>query len=145
MSGTKTWNIEGNTIPANPILKLTRTTTANTTPEIVTVKQGETYVNLQPEWSGEGKTITFVYTGLPKYDAAGLEYTYSVAEASFTIGTGEDAVTYTVVKNSNGTYTVTPDKEGATVYVTTQTGNNITNGLLETEIEIIKVEFFTWE
>ena len=80
------------------------------TPEVVKVMQGETQVNLQPEWSGTGRNRSFSYSGLPKYDAQGNEYTYSVSEASFTVGSGENAVTYTAVKAADGTYTVTATK-----------------------------------
>ena len=151
LNGTKKWNIEGDEIPANPILILTRTitttegeggdaVTTTSSPEVVKVMQGGTQVNIQPEWSGTGKNRSFSYTCLPKYDPQGNEYTYSVSEASFTVGSGADAVTYTAVKAADGTYTVTASKAGATVYTVTQTGNDIMNGLVEAEIEIVKVE-----
>ena len=84
-------------------------------------------MNLQPTWTGTGATRTFTYTGLPKYDKDGNEYKYSVSEASFVIGSGTDAVTYTAVKASDGTYTITASKPDAAKIVATQTGNNITN------------------
>ena len=148
ISGKKTWAIEGEDIPADPILTLTRTVTTddgegNTTtsaPETVTVTVNGNPVHLQPAWTGTGKEKTFTYTGLPKKDQNGNKYTYSVAEASFVIGTGEEAVTYTAVKAADGTYTVTADKEGADPFVVTQEGNAIVNGPLGTTIEIIKVE-----
>ena len=65
---------------------------------------------------------------------------YSVAEASFIVGSGADQVTYTVVRGEDGLYTVTADKEGAKVFNVTQSGNNITNGSVKAMIEIIKVE-----
>ena len=148
LEGTKTWDLGSDEIPADPILTLTRTVTtageggAQTTsaPEVVTVQEGGQPVHPQPTWTGEGATRTFTYTGLPKCDSQGNEYTYSVAEASFTIGSDENAVHYTAVKAADGSYTITADKPDAPVIAATQVGNNIANGLLKTDIEIIKVE-----
>lgn len=133
LSGTKTWKILGEA-PSDPILTLTRTVTTTvdgeeTTshPEVVTVKEGDETVNLQPDWSGEGKIRTYTYSNLPKKDKNGNEYTYSVAEAKFTIGTGEDQVTYTVTKSEDGSYSVSADKQGAPQYIVTQDGNYIDN------------------
>ena len=128
LTGTKIWDIDGDDVPDDPTLRLTRTVT-------ITPEEGEPYttapeiVNAEPVWSDgeDAKTRVFTYHDLPKYDPDGNEYTYHVAEASFTIGTGDDAVTYTTVRHSDGTYTVTPDKEDATPFVTTQDGFNITN------------------
>ena len=146
LSGTKTWSIGSDETPANPTLVLTRTVTTTTTvdeEEVTTTSSPETVVvngsNLQPTWATVDNKLTFTYSGLPKYDSDGNEYTYSVAEASFTIGSGDDAVTYTVVKASDGTYTVTANKEGAANFVVTQTGNDITNNSL-TDIQIKKVD-----
>lgn len=135
LSGTKTWEILGDTIPDNPVLTLTRTVTTDngsgepvtSAPETVTEVSGGRTVNLQPVWTGTGDTRTFTYSGLPKFDKNGNEYTYEVAEASFVIGSGDNAVTYTAVKASDGTYTLTPSKSGAAKIVATQTGNAITN------------------
>ena len=146
LSGTKTWSIGSDETPANPTLVLTRTVTTTTTvdeEEVTTTSSPETVVvngsNLQPTWATVDNKLTFTYSGLPKYDSDGNEYTYSVAEASFTIGSGDGAVTYTVVKASDGTYTVTANKEGAANFVVTQTGNDITNNSL-TDIQIKKVD-----
>ena len=130
LSGTKTWKILGEA-PSDPILTLTRTVTTTvdgeettSPPEVVTVKEGDETVNLQPVWSGEGKTRTYTYSDLPKKDKNGNEYTYSVAEAKFTIGTGEDQVTYTVTKSADGSYSVSADKQGAPQFIVTQDENN---------------------
>ena len=156
LSGTKTWDIGTDTLPADPILVLTRTVTTTQTengemveltsePEIVTVKEThdnqETVSNLQPEWSAtvEGKR-TFIYRDLPKYDPDGNEYAYSVAESSFTIEIGEDAVTYTAVKQADGSYTVIADKGDAPAIKVTQSGNDIRNETVKASIEVIKVE-----
>ena len=145
LEGTKIWSIgRETTISGNPILTLTRTvtttegegeaqTTITSPPETVTVtvKEGEgdavteKTVNLQPTWSGTGMTRTFKYSGLPKYDKNGKEYTYSVSEYKFTI----DGVTYTLTRNEDGSYSASPDEEhpNAAKIRVTQTGNNITN------------------
>ena len=151
ISGTKTWVIEGDAVPANPVLTLSRTITTiegegedavevRSEPEVVKVTQGENVNDIMPVWTGSGMTRTYTYSGLPKYDHHGNEYTYSVSEVRFTVGSGEDAVIYTVVKNADGTYTVTADKDEAPVFTVTQTGNNITNASVRASIEIIKVE-----
>ena len=147
LTGTKTWSIEEEEVPDNPILTLTRTylitegegndaTTTTSSPETVKVADA----NLQLEWSGEGKTRTFSYSGLPMYAPNGSRYTYSVTEASFTVGSGADTVTYTVVKEADGTYTVTADQEGARAFSVTQNGNDIENSAVKATIEIIKVK-----
>ena len=145
LNGKKTWSISGTEIPENPILTLTRTVTTMegkgedqkpeiSEPETVTViqKVGEgdaatdTPVKLQPEWSGTGNTRSFTYSGLPKYDKAGNEYTYSVSEYQFIV----NGVTYTVSKDENGNYVATPDSvhaENAPKFKVTQEGNDITN------------------
>ena len=150
LSGSKTWAIPADTEHPDPVLKLTRTTTGIdidgtpivSDPEVVQIKVGNDIVNLQPQWSGDGATMrSFTYNDLPQFDPAGKEYTYSVEEVSFTIGSGEDTVVYTVVKNPDGrTYTVTSDPADAEVFVVTQEGNSITNSPLQVSIEIIKVE-----
>jgi len=149
LTGTKTWIIEGVTNPDNPVLMLTRTytitdpennQTRSSEPETVTVVEGDSIVPLQPAWSGDGLTRSFSYTGLPKANLYGNVYTYNVSEASFTVGSGEDKVTYMAVRNADGTYTVTADKEGAKPVTIKQNGNNIINGAVEADIEIIKVE-----
>lgn len=153
LSGTKTWNIEGVELPADPVLKLTRTVTIVTIngdeisetesePEEVMVYPDGSPVAVTPVWSDSDTDMsrTYTYEGLPKYDHLGREYHYHVAEVSFTIGSGEDAVTYTVVKNQNGSYTVTADKEGAAAFTVSQTGDNITNAPVLADVEIIKVE-----
>lgn len=135
VTGSKTWVINGTVVPANPILTLKRTVTVTTgegedavtttsAPEIV--KEGETQVNLQPTWSGEGMTKTFTYSGLPAKDKDGNVYTYCVSEYQFTI----DGVTYTVTKNQSGAYMVTPDPDHAATalhFEVTQSGNDISN------------------
>ncbi len=150
LEGTKTWIIEGETVPADPILTLTRSTAASPAPEVVTVKSGDNTVNLQPTWTDgeEGMTRKFTYSGLPKYDASGNEYNYAVTEYQFTV----DGVTYTVMKNQDGSFTATPDAEhssSATKFEVTQTGNNITNAETS-EFEFSKIwknetqETVTW-
>jgi len=149
--GTKTWNIRGLTDPENPILVLTRTvevtdntSTTTSEPEVVTIVKDGIESNLQPKWRKSESAITFTYQDLPQYDQEGRPYQYSVTEASFTIGSGADMVTYTVVKNQDGTYTATPDKAGAPSYPVTMTvdnnGTHITNGDSSGNLEIIKVE-----
>ena len=145
LEGQKIWSISGTAVPADPILTLTRTvtktegegenqTTTTSMPETVkvTVKEGEgdaVTETTEPEplqlvWLGEGMTRSFKYSGLPKYDKDGNEYTYSVTEASFKIGD----VTYTVIKNNDGTFTVNSNPEEAIKFKVTQDGNNtITN------------------
>ena len=96
---------------------------------------------LQPTWhSGGGFTRSFTYTDLPKTDKDGNTYVYSVEEVEFTVGAGENAVVYTAVRQPDGSYIVTPDKEGAKMFVVTQTGNDISNELHNTTIEIVKID-----
>ena len=142
LNGKKTWSISGTQTPVDPILTLTRTVTTmegegeektpkTSDPETVTmirkVEEGgttkEEYVNLQPTWSGTGNTRSFTYSGLPKYDKAGNEYTYSVFEYQFTVS----GVTYTVTKDKNGDYVATPNAENAPKFKVTQEENSITN------------------
>ena len=126
LSGSKIWKLEGDTHPSDdPILTLTRTSAATTTPEIVKVKEGQNEVNLQPEWSGTGKTRSFTYSGLPAKDKAGNPYTYAVTEYQFTI----NGITYTVSKTDGG-YIAIPDPEHAATakeIKVTQVDNDITN------------------
>ena len=124
LEGTKTWDIIGTALPADPILTLTRISAKpGSGPE--TVKDSENQ-NLQPVWSdvtGETNKRKFVYDDLPKYDAEGYEYTYSVSEAMFTV----DDQTYTVTKE-NDTYIVKIGDEATPAFVVTQDNqNNITN------------------
>ena len=150
--GTKTWRLAGNSMPAAPILKLTRTftttegegATAVTTtspPEPVTVRQDDEDVYLQPTWSASSENPrTYTYKDLPAMDADGNPYSYSVEEISFTLGTGEDKVTYTAMRQTDGSYIVTADKEGVEMYRVTQDGNDIVNELTKTKIEILKID-----
>ena len=151
ISGTKTWNIRGLTDPANPILTLTRAVEivdgqniTTSEPEVVTIVQDENVVNLQPKWRKTESSLTFAYQDVPMYDQQGRQYIYDVTEASFTIGTGEDMVTYTVTKNEDGSYTANPDKPDAPSYPVTivvdNSGTNITNGEPTGDLEVIKVE-----
>ena len=137
LSGSKIWKIEGDTHPSDdPILTLTRTSAATTTPEIVKVKEGQNEVNLQPEWSGTGKTRSFTYSGLPAKDKAGNPYTYAVTEYQFTI----NGVTYTVSKTDGG-YIAIPDPEHAATakeIKVTQVDNDITNAET-TDFEFSKI------
>lgn len=115
LTGTKIWDIAGDTVPADPILRLTRTVT-------ITPEEGESYttapetVDATPTWTGEGKTRTFTYHDLPKYDLDGNEYIYHVAETSFVV----NDVIYTTVRHSDDTYTVTSNDESAPTFVTIQ-------------------------
>ena len=65
LSGTKTWYVEGEDIPADPTLELTRTyqtvtivdetmTVTESEPEVVTVIIGGEPIPLQPTWEGDG-------------------------------------------------------------------------------------------
>lgn len=81
--GNKTW-VDNKGTHENPKLTLTRKVNggssetlkaANATP---TVYSEEGTVNLQPEWTNDGKSYT--YKNLPKYDPNGNEYTYTVTE-----------------------------------------------------------------
>jgi LPXTG-motif cell wall-anchored protein len=110
-------------------------------PEDVTVSwEGEEQF-LQPTWHSDGGfTRSFTYTDLPKTDKDGNTYVYSVEEVEFTVGAGENAVVYTAVRQPDGSYIVTPDKEGAKMFVVTQTGNDISNELHNTTIEIVKID-----
>ncbi len=148
LEGQKIWSISGTEVPENPTLTLTRTietttgegddaVTTTSAPEPVQVKQGGEMVDLQPTWNGEGMSRSFKYAGLPKYDENGNEYTYSVSEAKFTIGSGDDAVTYTVTKNSDGTYTVTSDPVDAPKFVVNQSVEQKTEGDETKEITVI--------
>ena len=155
LSGTKTWSLDEETsyVLGTPILKLSRRTETTTVddsgnpvtilsePEDVTVSwEGEEQF-LQPTWhSGGGFTRSFTYTDLPKTDKDGNTYVYSVEEVEFTVGAGENAVVYTAVRQPDGSYIVTPDKEGAKMFVVTQTGNDISNELHNTTIEIVKID-----
>ena len=124
LEGNKIWNIIGETIPADPTLTLTRVSAkAGSTPEVVKDVEDN---DLQPVWSnveGEANQRHFLYDNLPKYDSEGNEYTYSVAEASFTV----DGNTYTVTKE-NDTYVVKLGDETVTTFTVAQDAqNNITN------------------
>ena len=142
LSGTKTWNIgtDASYVLGTPILKLSRRTETTTEgeggnsvttysePEVVTVNWEGTEQFLQPTWqSGGGLTRSFKYTELPARDKDGNAYVYSVEEVEFTVGAGENAVVYTAVRQPDGTYVVTPDKEGAKSFVVLQTDNDIIN------------------
>ena len=155
LSGTKTWSLDEETsyVLGTPILKLSRRTETTTVddsgnhvtilsePEDVTVSwEGEEQF-LQPTWHSDGGfTRSFTYTDLPKTDKDGNTYVYSVEEVEFTVGAGENAVVYTAVRQPDGSYIVTPDKEGAKMFVVTQTGNDISNELHNTTIEIVKID-----
>lgn len=157
LSGTKTWYVEGEDIPADPTLELTRTyqtvtivdetmTVTESEPEVVTVMSGGETVPLQPTWEGEGITRTFTYSNLPKYDLHGRQYIYRVRETRFVISEGDDAITYTVQKNLDGTFTAVADKPEADSFTVTQDAhNNIVNSSLITNLEIIKVEKGYWD
>lgn len=157
LSGTKTWYVEGEDIPADPTLELTRTyqivtivdetmTVTESEPEVVTIMSGGETVPLQPTWEGEGITRTFTYSNLPKYDLHGRQYIYRVRETRFVIGEGDDAITYTVQKNLDGTFTAVADKPEADSFTVTQDAhNNIVNSSLIANLEIIKVEKGYWD
>ena len=116
VTGTKTWNIDSNDLPADPTLVLTRVSEKpGAEGETVTVENG------QPVWAAAtgSKVRTYTYSDLPKYDDEGYAYTYSVAETSFTL----NGVEYTVTKNGT-TYTVSPDDGKVRVEAD---GNNISN------------------
>ena len=123
LEGDKIWHIIGETLPADSVLTLTRVSSkSGSTPEVV--KDSEEN-NLQPAWSavaGEANKRHFLYNNLPKYDAEGYQYTYTVAEASFTA----NGKTYTVTRDNN-TYVVKVGDETVDTFVVTQDGNNITN------------------
>lgn len=88
---------------------------------------------LQPEWLTNDagvQTGEFIYRNLPKYDNNGNEYTYSVMESGFKVGTGENAKVYTVIKKIDAGKESFEVKDGDTVvtkFGVTQTGNEITN------------------
>ena len=137
LHGTKTWNLDGNSsyVLGTPVLKLTRRTegtaeggTTLSEPEDVTVNwEGEDQF-LQPTWHSDGAfTRSYTYAELPKRDKDGKTYVYSVEEIEFTVGSGENAVVYTAARQPDGSYIVTPDKEGAEKFVVTQTDNDIVN------------------
>lgn len=146
LSGSKVWEITGDEIPEDPILTLKRTVTTSdvegeavtSAPEIVTAKDSTD--KLQPVWSGEGMTRSFTYSGLPKKDNNGNEYTYSVEEYQFTVGD----VTYTISKGNDGSFTAAPDTahaDSAVPFKVTQVGNTITNAENnKTSITIVKIE-----
>ena len=139
VEGTKTWNYSTEyTVTEPPVLRLTRTTEENTTPETVQVEEG---VDLQPTWNTEVTPWTYSYTDLPKTDASGKVYTYSVEEVSFTVTIGGEETTYTTSKGDDGYY-VGPEDTSQPVpdnFMTTQDGNNFTNGPVRATIEITKV------
>lgn len=124
LEGTKTWDIISETLPADPVLTLTRVSAKpDSEPEIV--KDADNNAQ-QPVWSdveGESNKRHFSYADLPKYDAEGYEYTYTVSEAQFTV----DGKTYTVTKE-NDTYVVKLDDVIVKTFIVTQDNqNNITN------------------
>ena len=138
ITGTKTWHT-AYAHTAYPTLKLMRYTTDDTTPVTVGCSNEDSTVYdpngvnyLQPVWTGSGNTLTYTYSNLPKYDAQGQEYIYTVQEVRFTVvdkmNTPDDPaddVTYTyTVTYKEGTYTAT----GAVVNQTPADGNSGTNG-----------------
>ena len=155
LEGTKTWSIDNDSsyVLGTPILKLSRRTettmvddegnpvTILSDPEDVTVSWEGEEQYLQPTWqSGGGLIRSFIYTELPKCDKDGKTYVYSVEEVEFTVGAGGNEVVYTAVRQPDGTYIVTPDKEGARMFVVRQTGNDIVNELQKMTIEIVKID-----
>ena len=99
-----------------------------------------TRTTLEKEWTAERNPVKFAQF---LYYPNGNPYIYEVSEIKFTIGSGADAVTYTVEKNTDGSYTVTADKPDAEIFEVTQSGNDITNGGEKTTIEILKIDEMT--
>ena len=137
ITGTKNWHT-AYAHTAYPTLKLMRYTTDDTTPVTVGCSNEDSTVYdpngvnyLQPVWTGSGNTLTYTYSDLPKYNAQGQEYIYTVQEVRFTVvdemNTPDDPaddVTYTyTVTYKEGTYTAT----GAVVNQTPTDGNSGTN------------------
>ena len=140
VEGTKTWEIAGD-VPADPTLVLTRLS-AKTGATEETVRNADDTAGLQPTWSGEGNTRSYSYEDLPKYDAEGYEYTYTVKEISFSY----DGVEYVI--NNDGTVSkVTADEatgdrttELAAYWTMSQEGNAITNTLAPVSLNVVKVK-----
>lgn len=139
LEGKKIWTISGEETPADPILTLTRkvsTTDGNGTSTVSEAETvlGENGTSLQPEWTGTGKERTFKYKDLPEKNADGNPYTYSVVEYQFTV----NGVTYTVVKQSDGSFIATPSDADAPKFIVTQTDNDISNTEV-TDFEVTKI------
>ncbi len=109
LDGTKTWVTTSS--HEAPTLTLKRISARpGATEETVNVAKG------QPVWTGEGNTLTYTYSDLPKYDDYGYLYAYSVVETGFKA----DGKAYTV---EGGVATV----EGGPSFRVDQTGNDIVN------------------